>query len=193
MAARKARRQSNYVADSIDDVADVAGVGRASCYLHFDGKERVMRTIVAEEVARRAAIFQILARNARPTRLDLLQWLDRYIISFQTLRETERLLSFIMGLDISHVALFGAKRGEFIDLRGERIPAFRLPQFEPAGQQLLVAAYVLFVHLEQLAFDTAFRGFVLDPAAADRRWMKPSRRWCRGNGERSAEGGGSHR
>ncbi|MBV9996133.1 MAG: TetR/AcrR family transcriptional regulator [Caulobacteraceae bacterium] len=165
-AARELFAERTYIAVSVDDIAAVAGVGRATFYLHFSGKEDVLRSLLAQDLERQSTLFGMLANMAEPSHEELKRWIERYFAGYRKRRDSVQLFNFIMGLDPRYVALFGERRDEQIELLGERLPAFRLPPAGPEREARRVAIHMLLYQLGQLAFNLAFPGSTLDHDAA---------------------------
>src|SRR5260221_12164864 len=57
-AAAECFRETGYEAARIDDVAEAAGIDRATLYYYFPNKEQLFRTLIMERLEGRAARLQ---------------------------------------------------------------------------------------------------------------------------------------
>jgi len=157
--------EKNYIATTIDDIAEAAGIGRATFYLHFQSKEEVLQSVLDDGVDRQLVLFRKLATLGGPTRDNLRKWVEQYFAAFKSQYASLRLFMFVIGLDGHHIGVFSRNRDAYMDVLARAYPGFRLPE-GPGREVRRIAGHRLFYQLEQLASYLAGPGVGLDRAAA---------------------------
>ena len=164
-AARSLFVDKNYIATTIDDIAEAAGIGRATFYLHFQSKDEVLQAVLDEGMDHQRALYQKLATLNEPTRVELRKWVEQYFNAFRSHYASLRLFMFVIGLDGSHIGVFSKNRDRYIALLGEGHAAFRLPAPAQDRELRRVAAHRQLYRMEQLASYLASPGKMLDRSA----------------------------
>lgn len=85
--------ERGYTEATIDEIVAVAGVSRATFYLHFKSKVELMRAIITETDAENRSLLDELRGKQALTRQDISVWLRRFIA--HVLDEGDR---FVVGL-----------------------------------------------------------------------------------------------
>ena len=163
-AARSLFVDRNYIATTIDDIAEAAEIGRATFYLHFESKDEVLQAVLEEGMDQQLALFRKLADMKEPSRPALRKWVEQYFNAYKSHYASLRLFMFVIGLESRHIGVFSKNRDRFIALLGESHPAFRLPAAGPERELRRVAAHRQFYRIEQLASFLAGPGTLLDRA-----------------------------
>jgi len=165
-AARELFSERQYMVVSADDIATAAGISRATFYLHFSGKEEVLRTILAEDLGRQETAIRLLANLVQPTRAELAQWVEAFFSGFENRRASTQLFSLMLSLDPSYMLQITQRQDEYIQILSERLAAFRLPEDAAARERHRTRMHMLFSGLNNLAFHLAWPECGLDHAAA---------------------------
>ena len=165
-AARELFATRPYVVVSADEIASAASIGRATFYLHFGGKEEVLRTILAEDLDRQESSIHLLASLTDPSRSDLARWIESMFRGYERRRASTQLFSLIVGLDPGYMKHLNAMQDNYIEILSPSHPAFRLPEDPAARERRRTEIHVLFYELTDLAFHLAWPDCGLDRAAA---------------------------
>jgi len=165
-AARELFASRPYVVVSADEIASAAGISRATFYLHFGGKEDVLRTILAEDLDRQETSIHLLASLTDPGQADLSDWVDSFFRGYEQTRSSAQLFSLIVGLDPSYMKLLNAMQDNYIEILSPVHAAFRLPEEPAARERRRTEIHVLFYELTDLAFHLSWPECGLDRAAA---------------------------
>jgi len=155
-----------YVVVSADDIATAASISRATFYLHFGGKEDVLRTILAEDLDRQEISIRLLANLTDPSRADLAQWVKVMFRAYEHGRASTQLFSLIFGLDPAYMTRISALHDNYIEILAVNHAAFRLPDEPAARERRRTEIHILFYELTQLAFYLCWPDCELDHAAA---------------------------
>jgi len=165
-AARELFATRPYVVVSADEIASAAGISRATFYLHFGGKEDVLRTILAEDLDRQETSIHLLASLTDPGQADLTQWVESFFRGYEHSRSSTQLFSLIVGLDPTYMKLLNAMQDNYIEILAPTHAAFRLPEEPAARERRRTEIHMLFYELTDLAFHLSWPECGLDRAAA---------------------------
>ena len=127
MAAREAFMADGVADASIDSIAHRAGLGRATVYRHFSGKDALLVGLLEEDWRRQ-----------------VVRWLRRLMRAMQARREVLRLYSAMLHQLGDMADRLAAQRARLIAALGERIAAFADPD-----EAVRVEATLLVMQVEQ--------------------------------------------
>ncbi len=145
LAAARAVFMADGVADaSIDRIARQAGVGRATVYRHFTGKDALLVGLLEEDWDRQVALFGRLGRDGDPDAQAIAVWLRRLVRAMQARRDALRLYSTVLSTLGDMADRLATQRARLIAALGDRIAAFADPL--PARR---VEAMLLVMQIEQ--------------------------------------------
>ena len=145
LAAARAVFMADGVAEaSIDAIAQRAGVGRATVYRHFSGKDALLLGLMEEDWDRQAALFARLGRDADPDAEAVAGWLGLLVRATQGRRDSLRLYSTVLGELADMTDRLAAHRARLVAALGEHVAAFADPS--PRGR---VEAMLLVLQIEQ--------------------------------------------
>ena len=145
LAAARAAFAAEGVTDaSIDSIARRAGVGRATVYRHFSGKEALLIGLLEEDWDRQVVLFQRLGGEDDLDIDAISAWLRRLVRAMQARREVLSLYSAVLHQlgDMSN--RLARQRARLVAALGGRISAFADP--DPVNR---VAATLLVMQVEQ--------------------------------------------
>jgi len=165
-AARALFAERPYVVVSADDIAGAAGISRATFYLHFGGKEDVLRTILAEDLDRQEILIRLLANQESPTRAQIEGWVRQMFGGYEHWRASMQLFSLIVSLDPSYMKLLTSMQDRYIEILAERHAAFRLSAEPEEREKRRTRCHILFFELTNLAFHLSWPDCGLDHEAA---------------------------
>ena len=142
-----------FVADGVNDadLADIARraeVGRATLYRYFDGKDALLRALMAEDWDAQAGLFARLAREAVVDAASVSAWL-RLLLRATAARLTSFPIYFALGPGPRMEGL-RRQRERLLDTLGERFPAFAV---SPGGER--VEALLLLFQIEEFVAHAA--------------------------------------
>ncbi len=143
-AARAVFMMQGVAEASIDAIAQHAGVGRATVYRHFSGKDALLLGLVEEDWDRQAALFAKLGREADPDARAVTDWLRLLVRATRARRDSMRLYSTVLGELADMADRLAAHRLRLVAALGEHITAFAAP---PPRQR--VEALLLVMQIEQ--------------------------------------------
>lgn len=124
---------------SIDAIARRAGVGRATVYRHFAGKDALLIGLLEEDWDRQVALFGGLGKDGDPDAQAIAAWLRRLVRAMQARRDALRLYSTVLSALGDMADRLAAQRARLIAALGERIAAFADPApVRRVGAMLLV-------------------------------------------------------
>ena len=127
VAAREAFMADGVADASIDSIAHRAGLGRATVYRHFPGKDALLVGLLEEDWRRQVALFGRLGGDADPDLAAIASWLRRLVRAMQARREVLRLYSAVLHQLGDMADRLAAQRARLIAALGTRIPAFADP------------------------------------------------------------------
>ena len=129
---------------SIDAIARRAGVGRATLYRHFPGKDSLLVGLLEEDWGRQAALFTRLGRDAGPDAGAVASWLRLLVRATQARRDALQLYSTVLGELADMADRLAAQRARLIAALAEHLPAFADPR-----PRRRVEAMLLVMQIEQ--------------------------------------------
>ena len=133
-------------ATSFDDIAQRAGVARATVYLHFNCKEALLLAMLRDDWAAQRALFASLRFGADGVP-DFAQWLRRMIAAFRARRESLGLYALIVGQDPGTARELAAQRLALLATLGVQFPAFDIAGWAEPDRR--VRAYLMLIQIEQ--------------------------------------------
>lgn len=139
-AARRCFYERGVGATSMDEVARVAGVGRATLYLHFANRDALLLELLAMNLRGVRVIFDALD-DADPAAVRT--WLERYVATMQAHREAMRL--FHVGLANNPAAR------TLIDDHRDRLADRLAKHFDPAGRCGRARLLLMLARIDHLA------------------------------------------
>ena len=147
LAAARAVFTSNGVAEgSIDAIAQRAGVGRATVYRHFPGRDALLLGLVEEDWDRQAGLYARLGRDGDPDTEAVVAWLRLLVRATRARRDSMRLYSAVLS-ELSDMAdRLAAHRVRLLKALGEHVAAFADPP-----QRRWVEAMLLVMQIEQFS------------------------------------------
>ncbi len=126
-AARTVFMADGVAEASIDAIARRAGVGRATVYRHFPGKDALLIGLVEEDWDRQVTLFARLGRDADPDAHAVSGWLRLLVRATQARRDALRLYSTVLSELADMADRLAAQRGRLIAALGEHLAAFTDP------------------------------------------------------------------
>lgn len=145
LGAARAAFAADGVADaSIDFIARRAGLGRATVYRHFTGKDALLVGLLAEDWDRQVALFRRLGDDAMPDIAAIASWLRRLVRAMQARRDVLQLYSTLLQQLGDMADRLAAQRARLLAALGERIAAFADP--DPVAR---VEATLLVMQIDQ--------------------------------------------
>ena len=152
-AARAVFTTQGVAEASIDAVAERAGVGRATVYRHFSGKDVLLLGLMEEDWDRQASLFARLGRDADPDAQGVAGWLRLLVRATRARRDSMRLYSTVLGELADMTDRLAAHRMRLVVALGEHVAAFA----DPAPRQR-VEATLLVMQIEQFCAYAALIG-----------------------------------
>ena len=159
-AARTVFASQRFHYSTIDDIAALARISRATFYNHFRGKEEVLGAIIMEEHSSTHAIY--LELLAAPT-VDLAvmtEWVMRVYKLYKSKRKW--LFSFYVVCDLydDMANYFSDVRDEIIDMLGRRFAVFNIPRNGTLqADRDRTRAHLMLYQIEQFALHAVFPGW----------------------------------
>jgi len=130
-AARRCFYHNGFDRTSMSDIADLAKVGRATVYLHFEGKKELLRELIGENLTEQVKRYQHLLRLPTPIQdKDVREWVSGFVKTL--IKETRIVGRFHVVLSQDRDALKQIFENRIIEIQalGERYPAFRIPDMD---------------------------------------------------------------
>ena len=159
VGARALFAEKPYLEATIDEIAQRAGVARATFYLHYEGKEALLRDLLVEDMmAHRKLYHRLIDLGPNPTRADLAGWLRRYMKVFSDRRAALGLFNVVIGADPSFLAEITRARDDLFDDVGARSPAFAFAP-TPADDRRRMGAHLMIFKIEQFCSHAVFAGW----------------------------------
>lgn len=156
LAAARGRFEAAGVAGaSMDEIAERAGVARATVYLHYRTKDAVLLDLMIEDWDLQAGHFERLAARAPLDRDTVAGWLRRLVKATALRRESLSLYSQVLGQDPNAAGRLHAHRTRLIGILGARFAAFRPGPDGAAAARARIAAHLLVVQIEQFCVHAA--------------------------------------
>lgn len=130
---------------SVDSIARCAGLGRATVYRHFTGKDALLVGLLEEDWDRQVALFARLgAGDVAPDSAAVTSWLRRLVRAMQARRDVLKLYAAVLQQLGDMADRLAAQRARLLATLGERIAAFADP--DPVAR---VEATLLVMQIEQ--------------------------------------------
>ncbi len=158
-AAREVVMRFGYRKTTLEDIADQAGVSRATLYYYFPGKEEVFRALIAREIE---AFQRILAEAVDPADPPEERLLALVRIRYTHLRQIKALYSVTHNISREHLpmavqALGGFEEAQRLIVAGILREGVDSGRFEAVDVDLLAAAILAALRGldEQFVFEEA--------------------------------------
>lgn len=126
-AARAAFVENGLAEASIDDIATRAGVGRATLYRYFTGKDGLLLGLLDENWDRQVALYARVPSAATLDAQSVRDWLRRLIGATQARRDSLRLYSAMIGRGADMIDRMAEQRRRLADALSEQLPIFADP------------------------------------------------------------------
>lgn len=157
--ARALFAEKPYLEATIDEIALRAGVARATFYLHYEGKEALLRDLLVEDMlAHRKLYHRLIDLGPNPAGEHLAGWLRRYMKVFSDRRAALGLFNVVIGADPSFLAEITRARDALFDDVGARSPAFDF-RATPHGERRRIEAHLMVFKIEQFCAHAVFAGW----------------------------------
>lgn len=144
-AARTTFLADGVAGASIDSIARCAGLGRATVYRHFTGKDALLVGLLEEDWDRQVALFARLGGgDVAPDSTAVTSWLRRLVRAMQARRDVLKLYAAVLQQLGDMADRLAAQRARLLATLGERIAAFADP--DPVAR---VEATLLVMQIEQ--------------------------------------------
>jgi AcrR family transcriptional regulator len=141
---------------TIDEIAAHAGISRATFYLHYDGKQALLRDLLADDmVAQRKLFERLVGGSDDPGPEAIVEWVRAYVSAFSRRRAALSLFYTVLGNDPDFLQAITAERDALFDDIGRHSAAFRFAP-DAAGRARRVAAHLLIFQIEQFCTHAAF-------------------------------------
>ena len=141
-AARAVFMAQGVAEASIDAIAQHAGVGRATVYRHFSGKDALLLGLVEEDWDRQASLFARLGREADPDAQAVAGWLRLLVRATRARRDSMRLYSTVLGEFADMTDRLAAHRSRLVAALGEHLAAFADPTPRRRVEALLLVMQI---------------------------------------------------
>jgi AcrR family transcriptional regulator len=122
-AARQCFYEHGVAETSIDQIARVAGVGRATLYLHFANKDAILRELLAANMRGVRLIFRELCDAPLVDVAAARHWLSEYVAALKRHRDAMPLFHLGLASDADARALLREHRALVSTTLAERFPA----------------------------------------------------------------------
>lgn len=157
--ARALFAEKPYLEATIDEIALRSGVARATFYLHYEGKDALVRDLLIEDMLAHRRLYHRLADlGPNPDIVGLSQWLRRYMKAFSDRRASVSLFNIVIGYNPAFLAEITRQRDALFDDVGQVSEAFRFaPDGEGPARRL--RAHLLTFKIEQFCVHAAFAGW----------------------------------
>jgi AcrR family transcriptional regulator len=154
--ARALFAEKPYVEATIDEIALRSGVARATFYLHFEGKDALVRDLLIEDMAAHRRLYHRLTRlGPDPDLPSLCDWLRRYMRVFSDRRASVSLFNVVIGYNPDFLSVITRERDALFDDVGQASPAFRFPT-DGDGPARRLKAHLLTFRIEQFCVHAEF-------------------------------------
>jgi AcrR family transcriptional regulator len=129
------------------EIARQAGVGRATLYRYFDGKDALMRALVEQDREGQARLFERLVREPVMDGPTVESWLRR-LIRAATASAASFPIYFALGSDVLMANRLHAQHERLMDILAQRFPAFARSSTGGARRER-VDGLLLLIQIEQ--------------------------------------------
>jgi TetR/AcrR family transcriptional regulator, ethionamide resistance regulator len=146
-AARACFEENGYSLTSIDEIAVRTGVGRATVYLHYSGKEAIMLDLLVEDWKEQARQCEHLAGAPTPDRATLRRWVTHALKGHQKRRKSAALYALVLNNEPHSGARYAQHRDQLILTLARRFPAFAAAAL---SERARLAAHNILIQLDQI-------------------------------------------
>ncbi|EQA96601.1 AcrR family transcriptional regulator [Sphingobium wenxiniae] len=153
-AARTCFYETGIAETSIEQIARVAGVGRATLYLHFPNKDAILLELLSSNLRGVRGIYQELGEMDAPDAAALRRWLARYVGTLREHRLAMRLFHVGLANDPQARGLVDDHRDAIVDMLAARFPHLGLgPDRDPRAHAHIVLLLARIDHLASAAVE----------------------------------------
>ncbi|WP_395651387.1 TetR/AcrR family transcriptional regulator [Brevundimonas sp.] len=154
--ARALFAEKPYLEATIDEIALRSGVARATFYLHYEGKDALVRDLLIEDMLSHRRLFHRLAGlGPKPDIDSLSRWLRRYMKVFADRRASVSLFNVVVGYNPDFLAEITRQRDALFDDVGRVSPAFDFPP-DGDGPKRRLKAHLMTFRIEQFCVHAEF-------------------------------------
>jgi AcrR family transcriptional regulator len=112
----------------MSDIADLAKVGRATVYLHFEGKKELLRELIGENLSEQLKRYQQLLHLPTPVQNEnVREWLSGFVATLIKKTRVAGQFHVVLSQDRDALKQLFENRIAEIQALGERYSAFRIP------------------------------------------------------------------
>ena len=162
-AAQHVFRERGIAGTSIEAIVRAAGVSRATFYLHFDGKEAIVREQMREQDGHLLRLYAMLRDVREPNVHAVRDWLQYHVTAARAFRGELYLFSLSTAFDDAARRIVADQRRRVIALLGERFAAFRPDAEDKRGR---TRCLLMMFALEQCVAALVHGDVLPDEAAA---------------------------
>jgi len=156
-AGRALFLDGGYVDCTVSDIADRAGVSRASFYVHFANKQDLLSGIVKRDIEGQQVSERHLQLTGKDPQHAIRSWIRRYVRQLERNRDGLRLYNYAAAIDPGVAVEAYAASGRSAVALARNNPQFRI--FDAEGQvdenRLIGLRFILFA-IDQLGASVAY-------------------------------------
>ncbi|MDB5446241.1 MAG: hypothetical protein JWQ97_1558 [Phenylobacterium sp.] len=159
-AARDLFADGGYMSCTVGDIAERAGVSRASFYVHFATKQDLLREVVKRDLEGQSIPQMQLQLTGKDPDMAIRRWISRYVRSLAKNRDGLRLYNFAVSVDPAMAReAYEASRRTALAL-AKRIERFRVYTADgDIDAKRLASLRLLLFTVEQLGAAVAFEAW----------------------------------
>ncbi len=146
-AARKTFYEKGFFASSVEEIAERAGVSRATVYLYFRSKDEMLFALMRQDLEFQLGLFEELTAMRRPTRASLRRWLVAFRGALDTRRASLNLFWAGASIDPDYMTSVETHRDNIVAVLGRRFAGFDLDALPRSERDLQRAKCYLMIFL----------------------------------------------
>jgi len=166
-AANYVFARNSYIGASIDDIAQRAGISRATFYKHFSTKLDVASAILKRYTTVLVDDYAKLALDPNPGIEKITEWISGIVDIWRKLRPGMTSLSSLLRQDPELITGRYENYNVLISRLGEGIRAFAIAN-SGVNEEAKVRAHLLLIELEEMCYAVVISGWSADEDAAIR-------------------------
>lgn len=146
-AARKVFYDKGFFPSSVEEIAEAAGVSRATIYLYFRSKDEMLFDLMRQDLEFQLEQYAALTAIARPTRAAVRRWLVGFRAALDARRASLNLFWAGASIDPDYMGSVEQHRDNVIAVLGRRFAGFDIEALPEAGRELQRAKCYLMIFL----------------------------------------------
>jgi AcrR family transcriptional regulator len=152
-----------YLATTVEELIEAAGVSRSTFYSHFPNKLELLNAIAADNVEHRAIRFRTLAELPEITEESVSAWLDEGARDARSNSEAIRLFRLAVGLDARIMRQFTLARDTFTLILAPRFRGFDIRSGnDREKEERRAAAHFFVISIEQFFSSLSDDSWIID-------------------------------